>query len=145
MSDDNAIVNISCGIILRGGKLLVTQRRECDSFAGEWEFPGGKVDPGESPEDACIREIREEIGTPSRIIAPYRFAYHEYERVDDRPALRVLLLFYLMEIEGEPQPVEVAACQWIDIPQLLEMRIIKGSQGVIQQLVDDERAGILPK
>ncbi|MCB0219210.1 MAG: NUDIX domain-containing protein [Chrysiogenetes bacterium] len=145
MSDDNPIVNISCGIIMRGGKLLVTQRRECDSFAGEWEFPGGKVDPGESPEDACIREIREEIGTPSRIIAPYRFAYHEYEREDDRPALRVLLLFYLMEIEGDPQPVEVADCRWIDIPQLLEMRIIKGSQGVTQQLIDDERAGILPK
>lgn len=145
MSDDDAIVNISCGIILREGKLLVTQRRECDSFAGEWEFPGGKVDPGESPEAACIREIREEIGTPSRIIAPYRFAYHEYEREDDRPALRVLLLFYLLEIEGDPQPVEVADCRWIDIPQLLEMRIIKGSQGVIQQLVDDERAGILPK
>ena len=117
MSEHDPIVNISCGIILRDGKLLVTQRRESDSFAGEWEFPGGKVDPGESPEDAAVREILEEIGTPARIVAPYRFAYHEYDREGDRPALRVLLLFYLMEIEGEPQPVEVAACQWIDIPQ----------------------------
>ena len=63
------------------GRVLLAQRPEGKSVAGLWEFPGGKVDPGETPEAALIRELREELGieTKASCLAPLTFASHSYE------------------------------------------------------------------
>lgn len=63
------------------GRVLLAQRPEGKSLAGLWEFPGGKVEPGESPEAALIRELREELGieTKASCLAPLTFASHSYE------------------------------------------------------------------
>lgn len=63
------------------GRVLLAQRPEGKSLAGLWEFPGGKVEPGESPEAALIRELREELGieTKASCLAPLTFASHGYE------------------------------------------------------------------
>jgi 8-oxo-dGTP diphosphatase len=63
------------------GRVLLAQRPEGKSLAGLWEFPGGKVDPGESPEAALIRELREELGieTKASCLAPLTFASHSYD------------------------------------------------------------------
>ncbi len=63
------------------GRVLLAQRPEGKSLAGLWEFPGGKVEPGESPEAALIRELREELGIETRAscLAPLTFASHGYE------------------------------------------------------------------
>ena len=63
------------------GRVLLAQRPEGKSLAGLWEFPGGKVEPGESPEVALIRELREELGieTKASCLAPLTFASHSYE------------------------------------------------------------------
>jgi 8-oxo-dGTP diphosphatase len=63
------------------GRVLLAQRPEGKSLAGLWEFPGGKVDPGETPEAALIRELREELGieTKASCLAPLTFASHSYE------------------------------------------------------------------
>lgn len=62
------------------GRVLLAQRPEGKSLAGLWEFPGGKVDPGETPEAALIRELREELGieTKASCLAPLTFASHSY-------------------------------------------------------------------
>jgi 8-oxo-dGTP diphosphatase len=64
------------------GRVLLAQRPEGKSLAGLWEFPGGKVEPGESPEAALIRELREELGieTKASCLAPLTFASHAYEQ-----------------------------------------------------------------
>jgi len=121
--------------------VLLTRRRPGDRFEGQWEFPGGKVDPGEAPDRALLRELQEEIGVEGKILAPYQFAYHEYERKegDARGPLRVLLLFFLTAITGEPQAIEVAECRWVPVEELSKMDILKGDGPIIQRLMEDHR------
>ena len=68
-------------LIAPDGRVLLAQRPEGKSLAGLWEFPGGKVDPGETPEAALIRELREELGieTKASCLAPLTFASHSYD------------------------------------------------------------------
>ena len=71
----------ACALIDIDGRVLIAQRPEGKSMAGLWEFPGGKVDPGERPEDALIRELKEELGivVQEACLAPLTFASHSYE------------------------------------------------------------------
>ena len=71
----------ACALIDADGRVLIAQRPSGKSMAGLWEFPGGKVDPGERPEDALIRELKEELGivVQEACLAPLTFASHSYE------------------------------------------------------------------
>ena len=91
------------------GRVLLAQRPEGKSMAGLWEFPGGKVEPGESPEAALIRELKEELGidTWSSCLAPLTFASHAY---DDFHLL--MPLFACRRWEGTPQPREGQTLAW---------------------------------
>ena len=92
------------------GRVLLAQRPEGKSMAGLWEFPGGKVEPGETPEAALIRELSEElgIGTWSSCLAPLTFASHSY---DDFHLL--MPLFACRKWEGTPQPKEEQQLAWV--------------------------------
>jgi 8-oxo-dGTP diphosphatase len=71
----------ACALIDTDGRVLIAERPHGKSMAGLWEFPGGKVDPGERPEDALIRELKEELGivVNEACLAPLTFASHSYE------------------------------------------------------------------
>ncbi len=92
------------------GRVLLAQRPEGKSLAGLWEFPGGKVDPGETPELALIRELQEELGinTWSSCLAPLTFASHTY---DDFHLL--MPLYACRRWEGIPQPREGQKLAWV--------------------------------
>lgn len=92
------------------GRVLLAQRPEGKSLAGLWEFPGGKVEPGESPEAALIRELREEIGieTQASCLAPLTFASHGY---DDFHLL--MPLFVCRRWQGTPESREGQALKWV--------------------------------
>ncbi len=79
---DRPIVLVAAvALVDRDGRVLIARRPEGKPMAGLWEFPGGKVDHGESPETALIRELDEELGiqVPERCLAPLTFASHAYE------------------------------------------------------------------
>ena len=76
------VLVVACALVDPDGRILLAQRPEGKSMAGLWEFPGGKVEPGETPEAALIRELEEELGvsTHESCLAPLTFASHSYEK-----------------------------------------------------------------
>ncbi|MCU0802304.1 MAG: 8-oxo-dGTP diphosphatase MutT [Rhodobacteraceae bacterium] len=92
------------------GRVLLAQRPPGKSLAGLWEFPGGKVEPGEVPEAALIRELQEELGidTQAACLAPLTFASHSY------PEFHLLMpLFACRRWKGTPQPREGQQLAWV--------------------------------
>ncbi len=97
-------------LIDRDGRVLVQQRSAHRTMAGLWEFPGGKVELGETPEAGLIRELREElgIGTDSACLAPACFAS---EALGGQHL--ILLLYVCRKWTGTPQPLDAAALKWV--------------------------------
>ncbi len=104
-------------LIDRDGRVLIAKRPEGKAMAGLWEFPGGKVEPGETPESALIRELHEELGieTWSSCLAPLTFASHTY---DDFHLL--MPLFVCRKWDGVARPREHAALKWVGVRDLAD-------------------------
>ncbi len=111
MSEPKPIVLVAAvALVDVDGRVLIAQRPEGKSMAGLWEFPGGKVEPGETPEAALIRELEEELGiqTWASCLAPFTFASHTYE------SFHLLMpLFVCRKWQGTPVAREHAALKWV--------------------------------
>jgi 8-oxo-dGTP diphosphatase len=100
----------ACALIDPDGRVLLAQRPADKAMGGLWEFPGGKMEPGETPEATLIRELREELGIAVKeaCLAPFTFASHAYTD------FHLLMPLYLCRRwEGVPQPLEHAALKWV--------------------------------
>ena len=100
----------ACALIDADGRVLIAQRPEGKPMAGLWEFPGGKVEQGETPEDTLIRELAEELGITVReaCLAPLTFASHAY------PDFHLLMPLYVCRRwEGMVQPREGQQLKWV--------------------------------
>ena len=101
---------VAAALVDSDGRVLIAQRPEGKSLAGQWEFPGGKVEEGETPEIALIRELEEELGivVKQACLAPFVFASHTYE------TFHLLMPLYLIRRwEGEPVAREHSALKWV--------------------------------
>ncbi len=106
-------VLVSAGVVIRDGRVLLSQRKGGTHLEGAWEFPGGKVEPGEDPKAALARELREELGIDAAVGEIVCVTFHRYDDADKA----VLLLFYeatLRPGSPEPQALDVAAVTWAD-------------------------------
>ncbi|WP_435140124.1 8-oxo-dGTP diphosphatase MutT [Pseudopelagicola sp. nBUS_19] len=104
-------IHVSAVVLLDlDGRVLLAQRPKGKSMAGLWEFPGGKIEPEETPEDALIRELQEELGinTWESCLAPLTFASYSYSDFH-----LLMPLFVCRKWDGSPMPREGQALRWV--------------------------------
>ena len=121
-------INVVAAIIWRGDRLFATQRGYGD-WKDYWEFPGGKIEPGETPEEALRREIREELDT--EIAVGQKFTTVEY----DYPDFHLSMECFLAEvIEGRLELIEHEAAKWLKIDELDSVCWLPADQSIIELL-----------
>ncbi len=105
----------ACALIDADGRVLLARRPEGRPMAGLWEFPGGKLEPDETPEQALVRELREELGVDvsEACLAPFAFVSHAYERFH-----LLMPLYVCRRWKGTPVPREGQALAWVDAASL---------------------------
>jgi 8-oxo-dGTP diphosphatase len=102
-----------------GRRVLVSRRRADQPMPGKWEFPGGKVEPGESPTEALAREVREELGCDIEVGRIFEVVFHVYDEFD------LYMLVYAATISaGTPRAVEVAEIAWVEAARLPELDLL---------------------
>lgn len=102
------VLEVAVAVIVRDGHVLVTRRPKKGSFAGYWEFPGGKREEGESLTEAVVREIAEELGVRVEVVAELEGTGHDYA------TKRILLCPFVCRIvEGDPRPLAATAMKWV--------------------------------
>lgn len=115
------------------GRVLLAQRPEGKAMAGLWEFPGGKVQDGETPEAALVRELAEELGIDTRqsCLAPIGFASHAYE------AFHLLMPLFACRVwHGDPRPLEGQALAWVRPARLADYPMPPADVPLVAQLRD---------
>ncbi|MFG1319157.1 MULTISPECIES: (deoxy)nucleoside triphosphate pyrophosphohydrolase [Xanthobacter] len=123
----------ACALVDADGRVLVAQRPEGKALAGLWEFPGGKVEPGERPEATLIRELDEELGITVKeaCLAPLTFASHGYETFH-----LLMPLWICRRWEGTIQRKEHQALQWLRPARLRDIPMPPADEPLIPALID---------
>jgi 8-oxo-dGTP diphosphatase len=110
-------------------RVLITQRRADQALPLQWEFPGGKVEPGEAPVAALVRELREELGVTVAVGRIWDVLFHSY------PAFDLVMLVYRCRIvDGTPRPVEVADLAWVAAHDLARWDILPADRPLVDRL-----------
>jgi 8-oxo-dGTP diphosphatase len=121
------MISVVGAAIIRDGRLLAAQRAEPAALAGGWEFPGGKVDPGESDQEALIRECAEELGVRVEL----------KDRIGGEWPLgpESLMRVWTAElVEGEPRALEHLALRWLSVEELYDVEWLPGDLPVVAAL-----------
>lgn len=121
---------VVAGLILGEGRVLITQRRADQALPLQWEFPGGKVEAGEAPVAALVRELREEIGVGVAVGRIWDVLFHAYPAFD-----LVMLVYACRVVEGEPRAVEVADLRWLPPAELPAWDILPADKPLVERLV----------
>jgi 8-oxo-dGTP diphosphatase len=127
------VLVVAAALIDTDGRVLIAQRPEGKALAGLWEFPGGKIEPGERPEQALIRELREELGIDvnAACLAPFVFTSHAYE------SFHLLMPLYLLRLwSGTVQRREHAALKWVKPNQLSDYPMPPADEPLVAWLRD---------
>jgi 8-oxo-dGTP diphosphatase len=132
------MVEVVAAIIEREGKILIGQRKAEQSHPLKWEFPGGKVEAGETPEQALARELEEELGvrqTAAEEITWYQFTYPGRDPI-------LLHFFRVHSFEGEPQNRIFHDLQWASPAGLASLDFVEGDRDFIRALANQRAADV---
>ncbi|MGB7204821.1 MAG: (deoxy)nucleoside triphosphate pyrophosphohydrolase [Anderseniella sp.] len=133
MNGKKLVLVVACALVDLDGRVLIAQRPEGKSLAGLWEFPGGKVEPGEQPEVALIRELKEELGidVTEACLAPLTFASHSYED------FHLLMPVYVCRRwKGELRAHEHSDLRWVRPVRLRDFPMPPADEPLIAHLID---------
>ena len=124
---------VACALVDADGRVLIAQRPEGKSMAGLWEFPGGKLEDGETPEGCLVRELAEELGiaTKPACLAPLTFASHEYETFH-----LFMPLYICRRYDGIARGLEGQAIKWVKPKQLRDYPMPPADEPLIPALID---------
>ena len=124
---------VACALVDADNRVLIAQRPEGKTMAGLWEFPGGKVEQGELPEDALIRELQEELAvtTWKSCLAPLTFASHVYEDFH-----LLMPLYVCRKWEGQAVSQEGQALKWVRPNRLRDYPMPPADEPLIPALID---------
>jgi len=126
-----APVRVVAAIIRHGGRILICQRRRDDAFPLKWEFPGGKIAFGESPEDALRRELREELGVAARIGTECHRNRHFYAQQNRS----VELLFFPATLETpDVENLAFEQMAWAEPAELMQYDFLEADREVVNEL-----------
>jgi len=140
-SETRVIVEVVAAVIERAGLILIGQRKPRGRHGLKWEFPGGKVEPGEAVRDALVRELREELGIEARIgdeIEGYDFSYNAGH-------VTRLLFFRVAEFTGEPENLDFAQIAWVERQRLPDYDFLEGDVAFVRGLADNHESGNRPR
>jgi 8-oxo-dGTP diphosphatase len=127
------LIVAACALIDTDGRVLIAKRPANKDMAGLWEFPGGKVDPGERPEQTLIRELKEELGidVQEACLAPLTFASHPY------PQFQLLMpLWVCRRWEGEVKALEGQELAWVRPKALRDYPMPPADEPLIPHLIE---------
>jgi mutator protein MutT len=125
---------VTAAVVERDGRLLVARRLEGTHLAGHWEFPGGKSEEGESPEQCLERELREELGVGASVGREiYRTRYAYADRLLD-------LRFFECSLDGEPRPVLGQQIRWVARAELKALRFPPADAELVERLAGSAAA-----
>ena len=125
------IVRVVAALIAADGRYLITQRRKTAVLPNLWEFPGGKVEPGERDDDALRREIRERLDADVQVLQLISFVRHPYERYT------VDLHLYQCELMSEVRIVGVQDCRWIRSDQFDDFEFTAADEASMTKLLEE--------
>ncbi|CAN7311359.1 MULTISPECIES: 8-oxo-dGTP diphosphatase MutT [unclassified Devosia] len=134
MSEQKPILLVvACALVDTDRRVLIAQRPEGKHMANMWEFPGGKIEPGETPEAAIIRELREELDveTKEACLAPLSFASHTYEHMH-----LLMPLYVCRRWQGTPRAKEHQALKWVRPQALRDYAMPPADEPLIAALCD---------
>jgi 8-oxo-dGTP diphosphatase len=125
------IVRVVAAVLESGGRYLITQRRATAVLPNLWEFPGGKVEPGERDEDALRREIRERLDADVRVLQMISFVRHPYERYT------VDLHLYQCELLSDVRIVSVQDFRWIRSDEFDDFEFTPADEASMTKLLEE--------
>lgn len=124
-------IDVVAAVVERDGALLITRRLAGTHLAGQWEFPGGKVEPGERDDEALRRELLEELGVQAEVGELVLATAHRY------PERHVTLRFYACAIRGEAHPALGQEVRWVPRGELAELEFPAADAALIALLAPE--------